>query len=190
MRADSAKKYGDEREMYNRLIKEYPASRDAEDARVALGLQSARTRMDPAIATYAQAESLVEGRQYERALALLGSIVEEHPSSPFAAKSKYTMGWIYEHYLSNPDSALSQYKQVAERFGSTAYGAAARRRLPSPSGPAPGTAPADTSAKVSPQQGLPELQKRELGVDEKERVIKAPSDTTRTTRGKRKVVVD
>ena len=190
MRADSAKKYGDEREMYNRLIKEYPASRDAEDARIALGLQSARTRMDPAIAAYAQAESLVEGRQYERALTLLGSIVEEHSSSPFAAKSKYTMGWIYEHYLSNPDSALSQYKQVAERFGSTEYGAAARRRLPSPLEPPPGAAPADTLTKVSPQQGLHELQKRELGVDEKERVIKAPSDTTSATRGKRKVVVD
>ena len=190
MRADPERKYGDEKEMYNRLLKEYPASRYADQVKILLGLQPASTKIDPAVALYAQAESLMEALQYQNALTKLTSIVNEHSSSPYAAKSKYTMGWIYEHYLTNPDSALSQYKQVAEQYGSTEYGAAARRRLPPPPAPPPSTAPADTSAKVPPQEGVPEPQKRDVGVDEKERVTKVPSDTLGTSRGKRKVVID
>ena len=118
MRADSTHRYGDEREMYQRLLTQFPNSRYAEQAKIILGFQPTPVQTDPAAAVYAEAESLMEAGHYERALAKLNAIVEEHTASPYTAKSRYTMGWIYEHYLSNPDSALSQYQQVVSQYGS------------------------------------------------------------------------
>jgi len=186
MRADSARRYGDEQEMYQRLLGQFPTSLYAEQARIILGLHSIPAWVDPAATIYADAESLMDAGQYARALAMLKTIVEEHAASSFAAKSKYAMGWIYEHYLSNPDSALSNYEQVANQYGSTAYGAAARRRLPSASV----TAPSDTTAKAPPQQPTDPARRLELRDADDEKTKPAPPDSVGGARGKRRVVVD
>jgi hypothetical protein len=81
-------------------------------------------------------------------------IVRDHAGSPYAAKSAYTLGWIYEHRLQKSDSALAQYKALVEHFGSTRYAAAVRGRI--------GTTEAPQDSTVLPGRGrLPRSERME-----------------------------
>jgi hypothetical protein len=79
---------------------------------------------------FAVAESLMYAGKYQPALDSLGRIVKDYRESPLAPKSRYTMAWIYENNLANPDSALSQYKVLVAKHAGTKYGEAAQRRIP------------------------------------------------------------
>jgi hypothetical protein len=79
---------------------------------------------------FAVAESLMYAGKYKPAVDSLGRIAKDYPESSFAPKSRYTMAWIYEHNLANPDSALSQFKVLAAKHATTKYGEAALRRIP------------------------------------------------------------
>jgi cellulose synthase operon protein C len=145
-RADSSKSYGDEKDLYKMLMQKYPQSTYAEEARIALGFRPTVKIADPAEAVYAAAESLMVAGKYEDALDSLGRVVSDYEKSPLVPKSRYTMAWIYEHYLAKPDSALAQYTTLAQKFGTTRYGLAAQRRIPPPEVP---TKPATDSSKKS-----------------------------------------
>jgi tetratricopeptide (TPR) repeat protein len=189
--ADSAKKYGSEKPIYERLLKEFPKSSYTEQARIALGFPPTRVEADPAEQVYAKAESLIDAAQYQLALETLRRIVDRYPRSPLAAKSKYTMGWLYENRLSNPDSALSQYKQVVERYGSTAYAKAAQHRIPQ--APPPGTAPSDSLEKrpTGPlNQRLQNLKLNKGDVDSLESRRGATADSTAAKQGSKKPIIE
>jgi cellulose synthase operon protein C len=132
MRANPAKMYGDEKELYRQIIDKYPKSSYAEEARLALGFPPTPKKEDPATAVFAVAESLMYAGKYQSALDSLGRIVKDYPESPMTPKSRYTMAWIYEHHLANPDSAIAQYKTIAAKHSNTKYGEAALRRIPPP----------------------------------------------------------
>ena len=140
-RANPQKKYGDEKDLYRQLITKYPKSSFAEEARIALGYPPTLKKEDPAAAVFAVAESLMVAGKYQPAVDTLGRVVKDFPDSPFAPKSRYTMAWIYENNLANPDSALSQFKALVARHPTTKYGEAAQRRIP--------PVVADTARKIS-----------------------------------------
>jgi hypothetical protein len=112
------------------IVEKHPKSVYAEEARIALGFRPTLTKEDPAEPVYAVAESLMYAGRYQKALDSLGRIVRDFADSPLAPKSRYTMAWIYENHLANPDSALSQYKTLAQKYVTTIYGLAAQRRIP------------------------------------------------------------
>jgi len=87
--------------------------------------------------------------KYQPALDSLGRIVKDYPESSMAPKSRYTMAWIYEHHLANPDSAISQYKALATKHANTKYGEAALRRIPPPVVDTTKKAVADTIKKAA-----------------------------------------
>mgnify|MGYP001359596270 CR=1 FL=1 len=182
-RSSSDRRYGEEEDLYWIIADKYPKSVYAEEARIALGYRPTLTKEDPAAPVYAVAESLMYAGQYKKALDSLGRIVRNFPDSPLVPKSRYTMGWIYENHLANPDSALSQYKTLAQKYVTTKYGLAAQRRIP----PADSLVqPAADSAKNSRldarQKNLPDSTKQAIpdsslkaGVSP---VLKALADTT------------
>jgi hypothetical protein len=129
-RAHPEKKYGDEKELYRQIIDKYPKSTYAEEARIALGFPPTPRKVDPALSAFTLAESLMVATNYQGAVDSLRGILRDFPESPIAAKSRYTMAWIYENNLSNPDSALAQYKALAARNANTKYGEAALKRIP------------------------------------------------------------
>ncbi len=153
------KRYGDEKDLYRELVDKYPNSRYAEEARIPLGIKPAMKKEDPAMTVYAVAESLMYAGQYSRAIDSLGRIVKVYPESPLVPKSRYMMAWIYENHLSRPDSALSQYKTLVQKYVATKYGIAAARRIP------PEPVVADTRVDST----------RKLPLDSK----KSPADSTK-----------
>jgi tetratricopeptide (TPR) repeat protein len=167
-RANKEKKYGDEKDIYRTIVEKYPKSMYAEESRIALGYRPTMKIIDPAESVYAVAESLMFVGQYQRAVDSLGHIVHDYGESPLVPKSRYTMAWIYENHLSRFDSALSQYKTLAQKFVTTKYGVAAQKRIPPPEAP---PRPATDSLK----KALPDSAKAMMGVEAK----KALADSTR-----------
>jgi tetratricopeptide (TPR) repeat protein len=183
-RGDEWQQYGDEKDLYKEILAKYPKSAYAEEARLGLGLPPTIRKGDPATQVFAVAESLMYAGRYKPALDSLDHLVHEFAESPLVPKSRYAMAWIYENELANPDSALSQYKTLADKFVTTKYGLAAQRRIPPPEPVAP---PATDSAKKAPvdkvrksaadstKRALPDTSK----IGQVGTVSKPPVDTTR-----------
>jgi hypothetical protein len=101
------------------------------------------------------------------------------------------MGWLYENCLSKPDSALSQYKQVVELYGTTAYANAALRRIPQSLGPP--AAPSDSLEKrpTGPlNQQLQNLRLNKGDVDSLEFRRRATPDSTAAKQGRKRVIIE
>lgn len=167
-RASSGKKYGDEKDIYRTIVAKYPKSIYAEEARIALGYRPTIKTSDPAESVYAVAESLMFAGHYQRAVDSLGRILKDYGESPLVPKCRYTMAWIYENHLLRPDSALSQYKTLAQKFITTKYGIAAQRRIPPVEAP---PKPASDSLK----KAIPDSLKAMIGAETK----KALPDSTK-----------
>jgi TolA-binding protein len=134
-RVHQEKDYADDRDLYQKLIQEYPNSTYAEEARRILGIATIRQADDVAERVYAEAESLISSGRYREAIRQLQSLAEDQHGSPLAARSQLAIGWIYEHRLHNPDSALHYYRRVVREYDKTPYAAAIRDRItPKPEG--------------------------------------------------------
>jgi tetratricopeptide (TPR) repeat protein len=211
-RENSQKKFGDEKELYRKIIERYPNSTYAEEAGIWLGMPPKPKNVDPANAVFVAAESLMTAKRFSQALDSLSRIVKDYPTSPLAPKSHYTMAWIYEHDLSIPDSALSQFKLLAAKHASTPYGAEAARRIP----PAvvdssknatigPARMGVDTTAQhqgpkvvppgvdtlksgLKPALALPDSLKQREEMDELKQLQKMPRDSSATRRARKAVI--
>lgn len=151
--ADSLGRFGDGRELYRFILSAYPKSNIAEESRVALGYPPAIKVTDLAKSRFFFAESLFQAGHYQRAVDSLSVLARESTDSTYLPKSLYTIAWIYEHELKKPDSAISQYRALAAKFGTTMYGIAATRRIPPPPDPPAadsGKAKAGESGKATP----------------------------------------
>ncbi|MEX1138656.1 MAG: tetratricopeptide repeat protein [Bacteroidota bacterium] len=131
-------KDGPER-LYEEIIKSYPRSHYAVRAKMKLGIQG-ESVVDSAAFVYRKAEESLESGEFRKAVGELKDIARVYPESPFAAKSAYALGWIYEHKLHHPDTALTFYRSLVEHFGNSDYARVVRRRLQL------GTASADSVA--------------------------------------------
>lgn len=76
---------------------------------------------DPAKKLYSSAEEDFNSSKYDTSLSEFKNIVIQHPTSPFAAKSMYAIGWILENKLSLPDSAATVYDSLVAHYPNTVY---------------------------------------------------------------------
>ena len=179
-RGDSAKKYGNEKDLYKKILDKYPTSTFAEQARIALGFKPTPSRVDPAVQLYAVADSLTYAGKYKEAVDTLGRIITEFSQSALVPKSRFLMAWLYENHLSLPDSAASEYRTLAEKFGTTRFGQAALKRVPPTE--APPAPPLDSTKK-----SLPDSLKSARGSE----VKKQAADSSKAALGPRpKVAAD
>lgn len=119
---------GREKEYYERTMREHPRSPYARLSALRLGLESEQ-EVDPAAEVYRAIETRIDTGDAAAVVSELRSLVAAYPASPFAAKSLYAMGWLYEHRLGKPDSALTCYTSVMEQYRGSQYAEAVRARL-------------------------------------------------------------
>lgn len=147
-------------ELYETIIKSYPLSPYAVRAKMKLGLQE-ESVVDSAAFVYQKAEANVESGEYQEAIGQFKDITRTYPESPFAAKSAYALGWIYEHRLQQPDTALSFYRSLVEHFGTSEYARVVRPRIQM------GEAPPDSAGAKQGMPGEPDEQRMEKSLREK-----------------------
>ena len=114
---------------YHTILNEYSWSSYANEVRRILGIEIAVRTTEEDDEAYAVAESLLWSGDYSSAIEHLKVIVGAIPPSTLAAKSQYTLGWIYEHQLHIPDSALMYYRAVAEQHKTSPYASAVKNKI-------------------------------------------------------------
>ncbi|HEX9829391.1 MAG TPA: hypothetical protein VGB10_04190, partial [Bacteroidota bacterium] len=114
---------------YHTILNEYSWSSYANEVRRILGIEIALRTTEEDDEAYAVAESLLWSGDYSSAIEHLKVIVGAIPPSTLAAKSQYTLGWIYEHQLHMPDSALMYYRAVAEQHKTSPYASAVKNKI-------------------------------------------------------------
>jgi len=105
------------REVYDNY-KEDPAARAAA---IRLGIDASTLDLDPAKKKYILGESKLEEENYFDAIDDFYSIFEEYPSSQYAPKSLYTIGWIYENKLDDSGFAVEYYDSLQTNYPKTEY---------------------------------------------------------------------
>lgn len=121
--------YADGEAMLRSIIDTYPKSIYAMRAKVQLGIPLGIAETDHGEILYKKAEATIDSGNYMKAIALLRQITKEYPLSPFAPKSAYTMGWLYENRLERPDSALSHYTMLLQTYAGSPYASVVRGKL-------------------------------------------------------------
>jgi tetratricopeptide (TPR) repeat protein len=123
------KQYADGHLMLRSIIEKYPKSLYATRAKIQLGIKLDPSETDNGEILYKKAEARIDSGDYTGAITTLRTIATEYPNSPFASKSAYTIGWLYENRLSQPESALSEYARLLQAYASSPYAAVVRPRI-------------------------------------------------------------
>ncbi len=123
------KNYADPDSLFRAIMNMYPKSVYAMRAATQLGIPVEMPKSDQGEARYKIAEAKIESGAYDEAVRILKTIIAEHSTSPYAPKSSYALGWLYEHRLAQPDSALRQYTSLLESYASSSYAGVVRPRI-------------------------------------------------------------
>lgn len=115
--------------LYEVLEREYPESDYALHAKRAQGEEISETLLDSLTLQYQEAEEFLQAGKTEDALRVLKNIASHSDTSEIIAKSKYTIGWLYENALSNPDSAASWYRVLLKEHPTSTYATAAQPKI-------------------------------------------------------------
>lgn len=167
-RSHPEKKLPPPEEYYHRLMRDYPESMYADEAREMLG-ENKLSRSDSAAGYYAKAEQQIEAKEYEKAIGTLRTIPRSFPRSPVCAKSEFAEGWVFENFLNEPDSALAQYKRVAKNYAGSRYAIAAARRFSE-------TVPQDT-IKRDTTRAMQRIPRLPVPSEKEPKLFQPPRDT-------------
>lgn len=115
--------------LYRSLLARFPNSSYAAIAKQRLGIPVENPSEDPASDIYANAERKLDEGLLRDAVREFRELIRQFPDSPLAAQSAYAIGWIFEHKLSQPDSAIANYKRVVDRYGESPFSALVRPRI-------------------------------------------------------------
>jgi len=115
--------------LYRSLVDRFPSSTYATIAKQRLGIPVTIESEDPAKDFYTIAENKLEEGNARDALRGFREIIQRWPKSTLAAQSTYAIGWIYEHKLAQPDSAIAVYRRIVDQYESSPYAAIVRPRI-------------------------------------------------------------
>lgn len=125
---------GDREQLKSRLLKNYGNSEyalyfmsDPDEKTAVTNLWL--SRRDSVRVLFEEAENAFFQDDYESSVALLQSLVDRFPDSEFAAKALYTIAWIYEYHLNDPDEVVKAYKKLTREFGDSEYSRAIAEKL-------------------------------------------------------------
>jgi outer membrane protein assembly factor BamD (BamD/ComL family) len=118
---DSVKAPLSSAEYLKSIIRRYPESPYANQARRNLGWAVVEEKTDSAKGFYEQGEHAIDKGQFVQALENFSEIEKRYPLSPLAAKSVFAKGWIYEYRLKKYDSAAVQYKILERKYTSSSF---------------------------------------------------------------------
>ncbi len=104
------------------LIKHYPQSQYANVARKWLDLPLKKTLQDSILELFHTAEAhLLEKDNVQDAIDKYETIYQNFPETDYAAKALYSIGWIYDHELHQPDTAMVIYDSLLTQFPQSVY---------------------------------------------------------------------
>ncbi len=107
--------------LYKVIYDRYPNLQIANVAALKLKLPLRNLNFDPAEDKYIEAEQLVLNKEFKKAIGKMLQIPKEFPLSPFAPKSLYTGGYIWEKHLKQNDSAVVVYDSLIAKYPSSVY---------------------------------------------------------------------
>lgn len=106
--------------LFEVITERWPKSEYAKDVAGALGYTS-EGGIDDAAELYRSGNSFRIIKDFPYASRQYMSIVQDHPTSDYAAKALYAMGWMFERDIKNIDSALYYYGLLLERYPRSVY---------------------------------------------------------------------
>ncbi len=115
--------------LYREIVRRFPSSPFADEARRLLGLPPVQKSDDPAELTYSNGVTLMQAGEHLAAIDTFRAVVSGHPTSPAASRALYAAGWIYENNMANPDSAASAYEQLVLLYPASVYALRAQPRV-------------------------------------------------------------
>ncbi|MBN2011170.1 tetratricopeptide repeat protein [candidate division KSB1 bacterium] len=116
--------------VYDELLTRFPKSSYADRVRQKLSIPIKTEADEKAHEVFIDAEkAYMDSARYADALAKYEEIVEHYPESPYATKSLYAMGWIYEKKLSENDKALETYRQLIEKYPETNFAKNVKKKV-------------------------------------------------------------
>lgn len=105
---------------YQKLMEDFPKSRYINVARANLGLpQLTQRERLPDRTMYEEAYAYLDHKNPQKALYTLKEMIRSYPKSSLLPKAMLSVGFIYEHHLGQPDSALSAYQQLESKFSNS-----------------------------------------------------------------------
>ena len=114
--------------MYREIIKQFPESEFAGEAKRRLGITPQPKASDETEASYAAAEHLMNQGKTSAAIDSFTALVKKYPESPLASRAQYSVGWLYEQ-TSHTDSAIQSYKKLVAMFPTSEYAALVKPKL-------------------------------------------------------------
>ncbi|MBN1638026.1 MAG: hypothetical protein JW866_03605, partial [Ignavibacteriales bacterium] len=115
--------------LYSEIYDDFKESKIINEVAKKIGKPEIVAEVDLASKLFLEAEEIYLSSNYENAIDKFYEIYSNYPKSDYAAKSLYTIGWIYENELEMPDSAGSIYKLLAEKFKDSQYAKASNLKL-------------------------------------------------------------
>lgn len=81
---------------------------------------------DTAKIKFESLENLINKKEYSTLIPQLKKIFRDFPKSPYAAKSLYTIGWLYENEIKNADSMAVYYDTLIAKYPTSSYAKSAQ----------------------------------------------------------------
>lgn len=112
------------------LIDRFPESYQAQEARKILGLPMVVNRNEIAADLYKSAERhLFSARNPAKAKEELQRLYEYFPNSEYAPKALFALGWIYEEFHNQSDSARAVYEEILQKYPNSEYSKTVKIKL-------------------------------------------------------------
>lgn len=112
------------------VIKKFPDSQQAQDARKKLGLPLKFSKSEQISDQYREAErTLFRENNVSRAIEKYRSIVDNYPDSEYAPKALLALGWIEEKLRRNNQKAREIYQEVLDRYPNSEYSEKVNKKL-------------------------------------------------------------
>lgn len=115
--------------LYQLVYDDYKTHPIANEAAKKLGKPPLIRKSDPAQLQYLDAENLMDQEYYDSTFVVLKKIVKDYPESIYRPKSIYTIGWLYENEVDQPDSAYKYYSILMDEYKNSEYTMDIRRKV-------------------------------------------------------------
>ncbi len=111
------------------IIDRFPQSPFAAEAQRLLGLPVSTQAKDDAEQMYLRGEELFVAGKAAEAADAFKEVTRKNPSSPFAPRAHFAVGWIYENLRPQSDSALAYYQTLVSKYPTSPYVALVQPKL-------------------------------------------------------------
>ncbi len=103
--------------VYQEILTRFPDSEYADRLREKLNIATREKTSEQLLDEFITAEKYYfDLADYDSAIARYEKIVQLYPESPYASKSLFAVGWIYENDLHENEKALETYRKLLETY--------------------------------------------------------------------------